>query len=92
MDVKNMPTKLNGPKADEAIMPMINCGWKKRRTMEPGTEHPPLYTSEAEEVKDKQLSNSGKSITKLNLSCITYKQSLMNSRHNKQVRKSSIIF
>ena len=92
MDVKNTPTKLNRPKADGAIMPMINCGWKKRRMMEIGTEHPPLYTSEAEEVEVKQLSNSGKSITRLNLSCITYKRYLMNSRHNKQVRKSSIIF
>lgn len=92
MDVKNAPTKLKGPKADGAIMPMINCRWKERRMMETGTEHPPLYTSEAEEVKDKQMSNSGKSITWLNLSCITDKRSLMNSRHNKQVRKSSIIF
>jgi len=51
--VQNPPTKLNGPKADRAIMPMIKCGWEKRRTMETGTEHPPVYTSEAEEVKDK---------------------------------------
>lgn len=31
MDVKNTPTKLNGPK-DGAVKPRTNFTWKKRRT------------------------------------------------------------
>lgn len=73
MDVKNTSTKLKRPQTDGAITPVIDYGWKKKRMMEMGTEHPTLYTSEAEEVKDKQLNNSRKLITGLNLSCITYK-------------------
>lgn len=92
MDAKNTPTKLKGPKPDGAITLVIDHGRKKRRMIEMGTEHPPCYTSEAEEVKDKQLNKSRKLITGLNLSFITYKRSLMNSRHNMQDRKGSIIF
>lgn len=60
---------------------------KKRRT-----EEPALYSLEAEEVKDKRLNDSGKSVVRLNLSSITYEQSLMNSRHNKKVKRSIIAF
>lgn len=88
MDVKNTPNKLHRPKVDGAKRPMM----KKRRTIEIGTEDPPLYTSEAEEVKDKQLNNSRKSVSRLNLSCITHEQSLMKSRHNKKVKRSIIGF
>lgn len=59
MDAKNTLTKWDGPKADRALMPMINCRWKKRRMMEIGTEHPPVYASEAKQVKDEQLNNRG---------------------------------